>query len=157
MPGRLQIVQALGLVDNVQCSDCFQFDKYGPFHQQVRRIFTDGDALIPDCDPMLLLQREACQTKLMRKRILIQFFKKPWPKLIADLKRAADDSLHNVAEPTVLICVHLWFHSNAPTAAGKPRQTAKAYHPKLTPAPTRPTITAEITRVPRVAFSPGSR
>ena len=94
----------------IQRPASFQLDNHGLLDQQVRRIFTNGDALVPDSDPMLLLHREPCQTKFVRKGILIQFLKQSGPKLIASLERAPDDSLHRAVRPATLICVHLRFN-----------------------------------------------
>jgi hypothetical protein len=108
--GGLEAVQALGMMDIVQCRDGLKLDNHRILDQQVHGIFPYDDTVVPDDDALLLFDCKPDLAKLLCKRILIDLLDEPRSKRIGNGHAASNDHLGKPVEFS-LICDQL--HSSA--------------------------------------------
>jgi len=104
--GCLQVVDALGGVSAVQRLDGFQFDDDGLLDQQFGRVLPDDNAVVANCNPVLLLDGQAGLAQLVGQCVLVILLEKPGPERIYDLECATDNLLRQ-SVGSGFICVHL--------------------------------------------------
>src|SRR3977135_1836444 len=80
--GRLQIIQALGAVNIVECSDRLQFNEHRTLDQQIDGVSSDINAIVSHHQAVLLRDRKAGLARFMSESILIDLFKKSRSKRV---------------------------------------------------------------------------
>ena len=93
MPARLEVIQALRVMDILQLSDGLEFDEDQLLYNEVNRISADDDSVIKHAGFMLLCYVEARFAKLVRKCIFIDLLQKAGPKSVGNTECAADNLL----------------------------------------------------------------
>jgi hypothetical protein len=103
---RPKVVQALGTMNIIECSDRLQFNEHRILNQQIDSVLANDDTVVPDNDSALLRNDEPRLAKFMRERIFINLLEKSGPERVGDGERASDDTLGKSVHYGI-ICVHL--------------------------------------------------
>src|SRR5271166_2574821 len=104
-PGCLQIVKALCGVDRIQRFDRLQFDQDRVLDQQIGCIGANDHAVVMDGHGMLMENRQASLSKLVRQCVLVHLFQEPGAERVRNGESASDNQPRKVIQVS-FICVH---------------------------------------------------
>ncbi len=80
--GRLEIVDALGVMHIVESLGSLQFNNYPSVDDQISHVLTNDNTIVDDLHPFLLLDGESRLPKFVCQCVLVHLLQKPTPNVL---------------------------------------------------------------------------